>query len=143
VSGISVAAELHNLATRKNVGKAEGLLHSLVPRAQCFCFYDLSRTCVWSSDSVEDYEIDNFVADLPDEVVAQMEKGDDVLRRTLSSGRTVLAFPVRGEGGRRLGNLVVLFSKNAGKSASFIGSEILSFYSLRTPGSRHLSTPAC
>jgi hypothetical protein len=86
VSGISVAAELHNLATRKNVGKAEGLLHSLVPRAQCFCFYDLSRTCVWSSDSVEDYEIDNFVADLPDEVVAQMEKGDDVLRRTLSSG---------------------------------------------------------
>ena len=114
-----MAAELHNLATRKNVGKAEGLLHSLVPRAQCFCFYDLSRTCVWSSDSVEDYEIDNFVADLPDEVVAQMEKGDDVLRRTLSSGRTVLAFPVRGEGGRRLGNLVVLFSKNAGKSASF------------------------
>jgi hypothetical protein len=114
VSGISVAAELHNLATRKNVGKAEGLLHSLVPRAQCFCFYDLSRTCVWSSDSVEDYEIDNFVADLPDEVVAQMEKGDDVLRRTLSSvGRVV------------------------------VGSEILSFYSLRTPGSRHLSTPAC
>ncbi|HKJ19725.1 MAG TPA: hypothetical protein VJ993_03595, partial [Woeseiaceae bacterium] len=67
-----MAAELHNLETTKNVGKAEGLLHSLVPRAHCFCFYDLTRACVWSSDSVEDYEIDNFVADLPDEVVAQM-----------------------------------------------------------------------
>jgi diguanylate cyclase (GGDEF)-like protein len=119
VSGISVTAELHSLETKKNVGKAEGLLHSLVPRAQCFCFYDLSRECVWSSDSAEDYEIDNFVADLPDEVVALLGEGDEVLRRTLSSGRTVLAFPVRGEDGGRLGILVVLFSKNAGKSASF------------------------
>jgi diguanylate cyclase (GGDEF)-like protein len=119
VPGISVAAELHSLETKKNVGKAEGLLHSLVPRAQCFCFYDLSRECVWSSDSVEDYEIDNFVADLPDEVVALLGEGDEVLRRTLSSGRTVLVFPVRAEDGGRLGMLVVLFSKNAGKSASF------------------------
>ena len=114
-----MAAELHSLATKKNVGKAEGLLHSLVPRAQCFHFYDVSRNCVWSSNSVDDCEIDNYVTDLTDDVVAGMGDGDDLLRRTLSSGRTVLAFPMCGDDGQRLGILVVLFSKNAGKSASF------------------------
>ncbi len=32
---------------------AKGLLQSLVLRAQCFCFYDLSRSCVWSSDGMD------------------------------------------------------------------------------------------
>ena len=65
-----MSAELHNLQTRKNIGKAKGLLHSLVPRAQCFCFYGPDRECAWSSDGAEDYEIDNFVADLPAQVIA-------------------------------------------------------------------------
>ena len=114
-----MTADVHSLTTKKNIGKAEGLLHSLVPRAQCFCFYGVARDCVWSSDGAEDYEIDSFVAELPDEIVADLGKGDEVLRRTLSSGRTVLAFPVFGENNSRLGMLVALFSKNAGKSASF------------------------
>jgi len=114
-----LAADLHNLDVKKNVGKAEGLLHSLVPRAQCFCFYDVARECIWSSDGADDYEIDSFVADLPDELIADLGEGEGILRRTLSSGRTVLALPVHGEDNERLGMLVALFSKNAGKSASF------------------------
>ena len=114
-----MAAEIHNLEERKNIGKAAGLLHSLVPRAQVFCFYDQKRECVWSSDGAEDYEIDNFVAELPDEIIADLGSDNEVLRRTLSSGRTVLALPVYGDARTRLGILVTLFSKNAGKSSSF------------------------
>ena len=111
--------DLHNLTAKKNIGKAASLLHSLVPRAQCFCFYDQDKACVWSSDGAEDYEIDSFVAELPDEIIADLGKDHEILRRTLSSGRTVLVLPVDGDDKDRLGILVVLFSKNAGKSASF------------------------
>ncbi len=117
--GATVTADLHNLTAKKNLGKAAGLLHSLVPRAQVFCYYDRARDCVWSSDAAEDYEIDSFVAELPDEIITDLGKDDEVLRRTLSSGRTVLVLPVHGDNQARLGILVALFSKNAGKSASF------------------------
>ena len=63
-------ADVHNIITSRDIDSAKGLLQSLVPRAQCFCFYDLSRSCVWSSAGVDDYEIDNYVTDLPDDVVA-------------------------------------------------------------------------
>jgi len=63
-------ADIHNLVTRKNIGSAKSLLQSLVPRAQCFCFYDLNKSCVWSSDGAEDYEIDNFIADLPRDILS-------------------------------------------------------------------------
>ena len=112
-------AEVHYLETRKNIGKAKALLHSLVPRAQSFCYYDRSRDCVWSSDGAEDYEIDSFVCELPEDVMAGASGDSDILRRTLSSGRTVLAMPVFGAERKCLGILVVLFSRNAGKSASF------------------------
>jgi diguanylate cyclase (GGDEF)-like protein len=114
-----VTADVYDLNMKKNVAKAGRLLHSLVPRAQCFCFYDMGRACGWSSDGAEDYEVDSFIADLPDEVVDQLGEGDDVLRRTLNSGRTVLVLPVYGESRNRIGMLVALFSKNAGKSSSF------------------------
>jgi len=114
-----VAADVYDLNMKKNVGKAGGLLHSLVPRAHCFCFYDMERECGWSSDGAEDYEVDSFVADLPEEVIATLGDGDDILRRTLNSGRTVIVLPVFGEDGARIGMLVALFSKNAGKSSSF------------------------
>ena len=114
-----MTADVHHLNTKKNIGKAQALLHSLVPRAQCFCFYDPARECVWSSDGAEDYEIDNFVIDLPDEIIANLGADGEVLRRTLSSGRTVIALPVHGDGDVRLGTLVALFSRNAGKSSSF------------------------
>jgi hypothetical protein len=111
-----VSAELHDLQTRKNIGKAKGLLHSLVPRAQCFCFYDAERNCVWSSDGADDYEIDNFVADLPEEIIADAEAGEEHIRRTLSSGRTLLLLVVVADSGVRLGLLLAVFSSNAGKA---------------------------
>lgn len=114
-----MAADPQSIATARHVGKAGALLHSLVPRAQVFCFYDRDNTCIWSSDGGEDYEVDGFVVDLPDEVLDELGRGGEALRRTLSSGRTVLALPVHGEGQERLGTLVALFSKNAGKSSSF------------------------
>ena len=114
-----MTADVHNLVTLKNIGAAKGLLQSLVPRAQCFCFYDTSRSCIWSSDGADDYEIDNFVADLPHDVVTGVDTGEDVLRRTLTSGRTLLVLPVYAGDGKGLGILISVFSKNAGKSSWF------------------------
>ncbi len=114
-----LSAELHDLQTRKNIGKAKGLLHSLVPRAQCFCFYDAQRHCIWSSDGADDQEVDDFVVELPEEVVKDTESDAGVIKRTLSSGRTLLLLPVRDDAGNRLGLLVAVFSRNAGKSSSF------------------------
>ena len=112
-------ADLHNLQTRKNIGTAKGLLHSLVPRAQCFCFYDINRECVWSSDGADDYEIDNFVAELPNEIITGLDEDNETVRRTLTSGRTLLLLPVHGGEESNLGILIVVFSRNAGKSSSF------------------------
>ena len=114
-----MVAEVHKLPAIKNIGAAKGLLKSLVPRAQCFCFYDLARRCDWSSDGVEDYEIDSFVAELPDEFVTGQSEEFDFLKRTLPSGRTVLVLPVHANGREGLGVLVSVFSKNAGKSSWF------------------------
>ena len=114
-----MSADVHDLITRKNIGAAKGLLQSLVPRAQCFCFYDLARQCIWSSDGADDFEIDNYVADLPPEIVAGSDPESKMLRRTLSSGRTLLLLPIYGENNDGLGLLVAVFSKNAGKSSWF------------------------
>ncbi len=113
-----MAAEIQSLTTRKNISKAAGLLHSLVPRAQAFCYYDAQRLCVWSSDDAEDHEVDGFVSELPTEIFEGLRDSDEPLRRTLPSGRTALAFAVCADD-EMLGLLVSLFSKNAGKSSSF------------------------
>lgn len=107
------------LDQENNIGNAGGLLHSLVPRAQVFYFYDQAQQCIWSSDGAEDFEIDSFVADLPREVIDKLIEKDETLRRTLSSGRTVLTLPVPGDDNAPAGLLVALFSKNDGKSSSF------------------------
>ncbi len=112
-------ADVHNIITNRNIDSAKGLLQSLVPRAQCFCFYDLSRSCVWSSEGVDDYEIDNYVTDLPDDVVSGILPDSSLLRRTLTSGRTLLVLPAYGDRNEGLGLLISVFSKNAGKSSSF------------------------
>ncbi|MDH3439523.1 MAG: EAL domain-containing protein [Gammaproteobacteria bacterium] len=114
-----MSADIHNLASRKNIGSAKGLLHSLVPRAQCFCFYGLNRNCDWSSDGVDDYEIDNFVTELPDDIITGTDRESGYLRRTLTSGRTLLVMPVYAGDDEGLGILVAVFSKNAGKSSWF------------------------
>ncbi len=113
-----MSAEVHNLQKRRNIGKAKGLLYSLVPRAQCFCFYDAGRECVWSSNGADDYEINSFVSDLRDDFAAE-SGGDGYFRRTLKSGRTLLVLPVTADGGGRLGFLIAVFSRNAGKASSF------------------------
>jgi diguanylate cyclase (GGDEF)-like protein len=114
-----VSADVTALVTERNISKAGRLLHSLVPRAQVFSYYDHNGQCVWNSDGAEDYEIDNFVADLPAEVIARLLEEDTSLRRTLSSGRTVLALPVPGDDIQTVGLLTAMFSKNDGKSSSF------------------------
>ena len=114
-----MSAEVHSFITRKNIGAAKGLLQSLVPRAQCFCFYDRDRGCIWSSDGADDYEINNFVADMGDDTMSGTDPESKMLRRTLTSGRTLLVLPVSGENDKNLGILVTVFSKNAGKSSWF------------------------
>jgi diguanylate cyclase (GGDEF)-like protein len=114
-----MTADVHNLVTRKNIGFAKDLLQSLVPRAQCFCFYGLDRTCVWSSDGADDYEIDNFVGELPEDILRGTSQDSRLLRRTLPSGRTLLVMPVDAGGEYALGILVSVYSRNAGKSSWF------------------------
>jgi diguanylate cyclase (GGDEF)-like protein len=114
-----VPAELQSQSLQKNISKAAGLLHSLVPRAQAFCIYDLARNCIWSSNSADDFEIDNFIGELPYDIVARLQDSEEALRRTLPSARTVLVLPVFGCKREVIGLLVSVFSKNAGKSSSF------------------------
>jgi diguanylate cyclase (GGDEF)-like protein len=114
-----LSADLHNLQARKNIGKAKGLLHSLVPRAQCFCFYDTARECIWSSDGADDQEVDRFLLEFPEDVLQATEADGGVVKRTLTSGRTVLMLSVLGDESARLGLLVAVFSRNAGKASSF------------------------
>lgn len=103
----------------KNVSKAAGLLHSLVPRAEAFSVYNLERECVWSSSDSDDFEVDTFVAELAQPIIDRLGDENEILRKTLASARTVLVLPVRDETRAVIGMLVSLFSKNAGKSASF------------------------
>ena len=112
-------ADAHALVTERHVSKVGGLLHTLVPRARVFCYYNPKNDCIWSSDGGEDYEIDDFVAELPREVVEGLVDSDEALRRTLPSGRTVLALPVADESEKAVGLLIAIFSKNDGKSSSF------------------------
>jgi diguanylate cyclase (GGDEF)-like protein len=114
-----MSAELYNLTTRKNIGSAKDLLQSLVPRAQSFCFYDPSRARIWSSEAADDFEVDSYICDLPDDIVAGEDSNSELLRKTLSSGRTLLVLPVYNDTNVGLGLLVCVFSMNAGKSSSF------------------------
>jgi len=114
-----VPAKILSNTAGKNVSKAAGLLHSLVPRAESFCFYNLERQCVWTSADADDFEVDNVVGELPRQLIAGLNDDDEPLKRTLASARTILALPVIDEAREVIGILVSLFSKNAGKSASF------------------------
>ena len=113
-----MSADVYRLSARKNISKAGALLNSLVPRAKLFCFYDQGRECLWTSDGAEDYEIDSFIADLPQEIIENLGAEKEILRRTLPSGRTALALPVYDEQRQIIGILVTLFSRNDGKSSA-------------------------
>ena len=112
-------ANMPNKTAGKNVSKAAGLLRSLVPRAESFCFYNLERQCVWTSADADDFEIDNFVGELSRQLIAGLGDDDEPLKRTLASARTILVLPVFDEAREVIGVLGSVFSKNAGKSASF------------------------
>jgi diguanylate cyclase (GGDEF)-like protein len=114
-----VPARVYNQASGKNLEKSRRLLQALVPRAECFCFYDDQRSCAWSSEGAEDFEIDAFVRNLPEDAFGAADRDTDYVRRTLQSGRTMLALPVRRDNNEFLGTLVVGFSRNAGKSSWF------------------------
>jgi len=106
-----------NLAS--NAGKAATLLRSLVPRAQAFCFYNGARRCVWNSADSDDFEVDNFVSELPQTVISGLGDTDEVFKKTLPSARTILLMPVYDETRKVTGVLGALFSKNVGQSSSF------------------------
>ena len=114
-----MSASAHEVTVKRDIGKAGRLLHSLVPRAQVFFFYDHQKKFVWNSDDAEDHEIESFVAQLPQEIIDGLTDDDSSLRRSLPSGRTALAFPVPGENETAAGVLIAMFSKNDGKAASF------------------------
>ena len=114
-----MTATSHREITATRFGKAGALLQSLVPRAQAFSFYDQSRECVWSSAGSDDFEVDTFVSEISNSDLAVLAETRDVLRRTLTSGRTVLLLPVYTDAFDYVGVLVALFTRNAGKSASF------------------------
>ena len=90
-------------------------------RSACsvLCFYGTDRVCVWSSDGADVYETDNFIAELPADIFAACDEGAQYVRRSLTSGRTLLVMPVTGDEGRDIGILAVVFSRNAGKSSWF------------------------
>ena len=102
-----------------NAGKAAGLLKSLVPRAQAFAFYNTARECVWNSAESDDFEVDNFVAELPERSISALQDDNEIFKKSLASARTVLVLPVFDEARIVLGILVSLFSKNVGQSSSF------------------------
>lgn len=112
-------ADVHSLSARRKMGKAKGLLHSLVPRAQCFCFYAANRTLIWSSDGADDSEVNSLVAELPAGIFEEADDDAKYLRRGVKSGRTLLILPVIADGGFDIGLLIVVFSRNAGKSSWF------------------------
>ena len=114
-----MAARAQTLTSEHNTGKAAALLHTLVPKAEVFALYDLARNCIWSTSGSADPEIDSFVAELIDETISNLARSDQALRRSLQSGRTLLALPVFGDDREMLAILVCLFSSANGRSEHF------------------------
>lgn len=105
-----------NASVGEEISAASTLLKSLVPRAQAFSYYDASPSLVWSSEERDDFEVDNYVAELPGDVLSGRAAPQ---LRTLGSGRTVLVLALPSEAEHHAGLLVVAFSRNEGKSSLF------------------------
>lgn len=99
-------------------------MHSLVPRAESFSFYNLRQKRVWSSADSDDFEVETFIRGLKRAQVERLKDPDAILKKTLASARTVLVLPVFDQAREVIGVLVALFSKNVGKSASFNPSSL-------------------
>ena len=114
-----MAAEAHTIATEYRTGKAAPLLHTLVPKAELFCLYDLARNGIWTTSGAADPEIDSLVAELLDETISNLARSDQALKRSLQSGRTMLAVPVFGNDREMLAMLICVFPQETGSSSSF------------------------
>jgi diguanylate cyclase (GGDEF)-like protein len=114
-----VAAEARTIKAVKNTGKAAALLHSLVPEAQNFCFFDLEGSCVWNTSGTADDEIDGLVAEMAKDDIAALQTNVAAQKRTLPSGRTLLLLPVCDHKDDVLGIIACVFSISAGKSRDF------------------------
>jgi diguanylate cyclase (GGDEF)-like protein len=114
-----MSADPPNNSAAADVALDGQLLLSLVPRAQSFAYYRADRSCAWNSDGGDDFEMDNYVAELPAAVVNGAAAAAGLPRRTLPSGRTVLGLAVQSDDGRTHGLLIVAFSRNEGKSSWF------------------------
>lgn len=114
-----MAPDANDVATGESLEIAKALLQSQVPRARCFSFYDPAGTCIWNSEGADDFEVDNYISELPEAVLTGSDPDSILLRRTLASGRTLLILVVTGELNKSLGLLVAVFSKNDGKASSF------------------------
>lgn len=114
-----MSANAREINAERNISKAGSLLHSLVPRAQVFAFYNREKECIWNSDGIEDHEFESFVDELPQEILEGLINDGSLLRRTLPSGRTALVISVPNEEEKIAGVLIAIFSKNDGQSSSF------------------------
>ena len=76
-------------------------------------------SCIWNSAGSDDFEIDNYICELPEKIVAGDDADSPLLRTTLKSGRALLVIPVYNEKNLGQGLLVCVFSKNTGQSSSF------------------------
>ncbi len=111
--------EIKKLAMSKQLESCADLLRSLVPKADAFYVYDLSKSCLWSSSGAVDFEIDNYIERMPDAIVSGVEKDAELQKRTLQSGRTLFILPVYDAANNGLGLLISSFSKNSGNSSWF------------------------
>ena len=119
MSGTQLSANAEDLVAKQNISKAGALLHSLVPRAEFFSFYDQQKEFVWNSDDGEDHEVDSLVANLPQDVLDGLADDEKSTCLTLPSGRTAIAIPVPGENEEIAGILIGVFSKSDVKASSF------------------------
>jgi diguanylate cyclase (GGDEF)-like protein len=110
-----MTADLENaLSTGTHFAVVGGVLHSLLPEARYFCFYDATPACLWSSTGSDDLEVDSEIAGLPREAFAARQAGQSLLQRTLPSGRTAVLLFVQGERKRHGGLLVIVFAASIG-----------------------------
>ncbi len=119
-----MTADVQSMTGQSGLAYFGPLLRSIVPRADSFSLYDLTGNCVWRSDAAENFELDNFVSELPPEILNGSDPEAVFFRRTLPSGRTALLLAVTTSDSRGLGVFVALFSRNAGKASWFNPDEL-------------------
>ena len=111
--------KVRKLVAGRQLESCKDLLLSLVPKAEGFFIYDVTKSCLWSGDGVEDFEIDEYVDCLNADSISGVEKDDEFHGRTLRSGRTLLQIPIYDHDKKGLGLLIAVFGKNAGQSSWF------------------------